>query len=77
VRELGGVARAGLGVAIPHFGKNLSRESVLKVAVAAEKLGYDSVWTTDHVVIDPSNYYLVIIAIFKYELISKFRILGV
>jgi len=57
VRELGSVARVGLGVAIPHFGKNLSRESVLKVAVAAEKLGYDSVWTTDHVVIDPSNYY--------------------
>lgn len=51
------MARLLIGIAIPHFGRNLSPESVYSVARAAEELGYDSIWTTDHVVIDTSNYY--------------------
>ncbi|MCS7145159.1 MAG: LLM class F420-dependent oxidoreductase [Nitrososphaerota archaeon] len=51
------MARPLLGIAVPHFGRNLSPDSVYLVARAAEELGYDSIWTTDHVVIDTSNYY--------------------
>ncbi|MEM0381051.1 MAG: TIGR03619 family F420-dependent LLM class oxidoreductase [Nitrososphaerota archaeon] len=51
------MARPFLGIAIPHFGRNLSPESVYGVARTAEELGYDSIWTTDHVIIDSSNYY--------------------
>ncbi len=38
------------GVCIPNFGENLSPDSVRAVCEAAERLGYDSVWTTDHLV---------------------------
>jgi probable F420-dependent oxidoreductase len=37
------------GVALPHFSRLASREAVLTTAREAEALGYDSVWTTDHV----------------------------
>ena len=37
------------GVGIPNYGETLSVETLLSVSLEAEKLGYDSVWTTDHV----------------------------
>jgi probable F420-dependent oxidoreductase len=37
------------GVALPHFSQLATRESVLQVGREAEALGYDSIWTTDHV----------------------------
>ena len=37
------------GVALPHFSRLASREAVLTTAREAEALGFDSVWTTDHV----------------------------
>jgi len=37
------------GVCIPNYGATGSAEGLRKVALAAEDLGYDSVWTTDHI----------------------------
>jgi probable F420-dependent oxidoreductase len=37
------------GVCVPNYGHTESVEALRKVAATAEELGYDSVWTTDHV----------------------------
>jgi probable F420-dependent oxidoreductase len=37
------------GIALPHFSRLASREAVLTLGREAEALGYDSIWTTDHV----------------------------
>ncbi len=39
------------GVCLPNYGNNLSKESVVKSAKLAEEVGFDSVWTTDHVLV--------------------------
>ena len=38
-----------LGIALPNFSRLGTREAVVDIARRAEALGYDSVWTTDHV----------------------------
>ena len=45
-----------LGVCLPNFpfGARPSREAIVEVALAAERLGYDSVWATDHLLV-PSD----------------------
>jgi probable F420-dependent oxidoreductase len=36
------------GVCIPNYGETLSVDGMRTVAIEAEKMGYHSVWTTDH-----------------------------
>jgi probable F420-dependent oxidoreductase len=42
------------GVCVPNYGATGSVEAVLSVATEAESLGYDSLWTTDHILM-PKN----------------------
>ncbi len=39
------------GVGLPNYGPRSSFDTIRRVALAAEDLGYDSVWTTDHVIV--------------------------
>lgn len=42
-----------LGVILPNFGKGTSPDGVRAVAEAAEELGFDSVWATEHIIVGP------------------------
>lgn len=44
-----------IGIALPIFGKYAGRDEILEAALAAEALGYDSVWVSDHVVVPDSH----------------------
>lgn len=43
------------GVILPSFGPAASRSSLLDTAHAAERLGYDSVWLTDHLALPQAD----------------------
>lgn len=43
------------GIALPNFGKYAKRDAILSIAKTAEKLGFDSVWVSDHIVIPESH----------------------
>jgi probable F420-dependent oxidoreductase len=43
-----------LGLALPNFGRHLTREATVTVAQAAERLGFASVWTSEHLVVPPA-----------------------
>jgi len=43
------------GVILPHFGPNSTPDDVLAAAQTAERLGYASIWTTDHILLPHSD----------------------
>jgi probable F420-dependent oxidoreductase len=42
-----------LGVILPNYGRDASPDGVRAVAEAAEDLGFDSVWATEHIIVGP------------------------
>jgi probable F420-dependent oxidoreductase len=44
-----------LGVILPNFGERSSPAGIRRVAEAAEELGVDSVWATEHVIVGPEG----------------------
>ena len=40
---------------LPNFGRDSSPERIRRFAEAAEELGFDSVWTTEHIVVGPEG----------------------
>jgi probable F420-dependent oxidoreductase len=44
-----------LGVILPNYGPGSSPDGIRRTAAAAEELGFDSVWTTEHIVVGPEG----------------------
>ena len=44
-----------LGLILPNFGAGSSPAGIRRAAQAAEALGFDSVWTTEHIVVGPEG----------------------
>jgi probable F420-dependent oxidoreductase len=42
-----------LGLALSNIGRHLTRDATVTLARAAEDLGFDSVWTSEHLVVTP------------------------
>lgn len=47
------MAKMKFGILLPHFGENCDVNLVMKGAVKAENLGFDSVWVRDHMIFHP------------------------
>ena len=45
-----------VGVALPHYGTDPSLERVVRLAKECERLGFDSVWVSDHLAFDLEKY---------------------
>ena len=43
------------GAGLPNYGKGKTFDDIRRVAQTVEQLGYDSVWTTDHVIVPREN----------------------
>jgi probable F420-dependent oxidoreductase len=41
------------GVILPNFGRGSNPDDIRSVAEAAEELGFDSVWATEHIIVGP------------------------
>jgi len=41
------------GVILPNYGRESSPEAIRRTAELAEELGFDSVWTTEHIIVGP------------------------
>jgi probable F420-dependent oxidoreductase len=41
------------GVILPNFGKDSSPDRIRRFAESAEELGFDAVWTTEHIIVGP------------------------
>jgi alkanesulfonate monooxygenase SsuD/methylene tetrahydromethanopterin reductase-like flavin-dependent oxidoreductase (luciferase family) len=44
-----------LGVCIPNYGETSNPEDIKRVAVEAERKGFDSVWCTDHLLMPTTS----------------------
>jgi probable F420-dependent oxidoreductase len=42
-----------LGAILPNYGEESSPDGIRRIAEAAEELGFDSVWVTEHIVVGP------------------------
>ena len=42
-----------LGVILPNFGRDSTPDAIRTTAAAAETLGFDSVWATEHIIVGP------------------------
>jgi probable F420-dependent oxidoreductase len=42
-----------LGVILPNFGSDSNSAGIRRIAEAAEELGFDSVWATEHIIVGP------------------------
>ncbi len=45
-----------IGVALPHYGNDVTIDRVVEIARECERLGFDSVWVSDHIVFDLAKY---------------------
>jgi probable F420-dependent oxidoreductase len=43
------------GVILPNYGKDASPDAIRRSAEAAEELGFDSVWATEHIIVGPEG----------------------
>ena len=43
------------GVILPNYGKDSSPDAIRRSAELAEELGFDSVWTTEHIIVGPEG----------------------
>jgi probable F420-dependent oxidoreductase len=43
------------GVILPNYGAGSTPDGIRRVAALAEKLGFDSVWTTEHIIVGPEG----------------------
>jgi probable F420-dependent oxidoreductase len=43
------------GVILPNYGRGSSPDGIRRVAEAAEELGFESVWTTEHIIVGPEG----------------------
>jgi hypothetical protein len=43
------------GVILPKYGKEANPDAIRRVAEAAEELGFDSVWATEHIIVGPEG----------------------
>ena len=44
-----------LGIILPNFGEGSSPRGIRAVAEAADELGFDSVWATEHIIVGPAG----------------------
>jgi alkanesulfonate monooxygenase SsuD/methylene tetrahydromethanopterin reductase-like flavin-dependent oxidoreductase (luciferase family) len=42
-------------VILPNYGPKASPEAIRRVAEAVEELAFDSVWTTEHIIVGPEG----------------------
>lgn len=43
------------GVCIPNYGQSATAEALEEISLEAEKLGYDSIWVTDHILMQEQS----------------------